>query len=589
MQLFLCILFLLVRLSIGRHHHHHHAPQDATDTSTVTPLGDPRKLARIMPSKEAVESIGIRFIDALIKKGQMEMAKGAFRTQLEVLEKVHPEQYDKYKNMKVEDLAADAVMQQNGIPIGSSIKGVEQALKTQKEIENNDPSEQIAKAVFDKFRQQILPGLVANIISGRNPFRMPNGGRQMQAMPEIIRQQALAANAVEEGEAPQAVRRRPQRFDVESEEPSPRRGPDDLEARLRSSPRLAALLENPDIRSALDRRRFSRRMADEEPLGRSLSDRLVSDRNLLEEFGSRSALALGINEMMTGSEEEEEEEQNTVRRAPLKLPRAFVNRLSENPEIAAALEHLNIRVDDVDELLQPKARIINPHPQPGFLVPRKIPQRPRKMIPILVGVPEIDNSVLTPLGEIRRSPEKIQFKPVVEERSRTIENLRNNPNIAPLFLHTDLERKLRGRQMLTPEQKGQYAGAARRIHPRMLGAKTQTLNSLDRQVEQLIEERPVPPMVWIPKGRHTRLRWTGATEREIPGLGTRLIFPSLDPTAPAINTALSTQGRAREEWDTTFKVPNNWNPGDEVGFSVKQKSERFMGGTGNFDMPAANL
>lgn len=30
--------------------------------------------------------------DALIKKGQMEMAKGAFKTQLEVLEKVHPEQ-----------------------------------------------------------------------------------------------------------------------------------------------------------------------------------------------------------------------------------------------------------------------------------------------------------------------------------------------------------------------------------------------------------------------------------------------------------------------------------------------------------------
>lgn len=31
-------------------------------------------------------------LDALIKRGQMEMAKGAFKTQLEVLEKVHPDQ-----------------------------------------------------------------------------------------------------------------------------------------------------------------------------------------------------------------------------------------------------------------------------------------------------------------------------------------------------------------------------------------------------------------------------------------------------------------------------------------------------------------
>lgn len=51
-------------------------------------------------------------MDALIKKGQMEMAKGAFKTQLEVLEKVHPDQFEKYKKLKVDDLAADAVMQQ---------------------------------------------------------------------------------------------------------------------------------------------------------------------------------------------------------------------------------------------------------------------------------------------------------------------------------------------------------------------------------------------------------------------------------------------------------------------------------------------
>ncbi|VDL85935.1 unnamed protein product [Nippostrongylus brasiliensis] len=117
----------------------------------------------LLPSKLAVEQIGAKFLDALIKRGQMEMAKGAFRTQLEVLEKVHPEQYEKYKKLKVEDLAADAVMQQaemaklqpktgnplvdmlneNGIPIASSLKGIEQAIKTQKEMETMDPSEQV--------------------------------------------------------------------------------------------------------------------------------------------------------------------------------------------------------------------------------------------------------------------------------------------------------------------------------------------------------------------------------------------------------------------------------------------------------------
>lgn len=65
--------------------------------------------------------------------------------------------------MSVEELAADAVMQQaemaklqpktgnpmvdmlneNGIPIASSLKGIEQAIKTQKELETQDPSEQV--------------------------------------------------------------------------------------------------------------------------------------------------------------------------------------------------------------------------------------------------------------------------------------------------------------------------------------------------------------------------------------------------------------------------------------------------------------
>lgn len=72
-------------------------------------------------------------------------------------------QYKKYKKVPVEQLAAEAVMQQaemtrlepktgnklidmlheNGIPIGNSLKGLEQAIKTQREIENTDPAQQV--------------------------------------------------------------------------------------------------------------------------------------------------------------------------------------------------------------------------------------------------------------------------------------------------------------------------------------------------------------------------------------------------------------------------------------------------------------
>lgn len=69
--------------------------------------------------------------------------------------------------MSVDKLAADAVMQQaemaklqpktgnpmvdmlneNGIPIASSLKGIEQAVRTQRELETQDPSEQVGDPV----------------------------------------------------------------------------------------------------------------------------------------------------------------------------------------------------------------------------------------------------------------------------------------------------------------------------------------------------------------------------------------------------------------------------------------------------------
>ncbi|KAE9420478.1 hypothetical protein Angca_002070, partial [Angiostrongylus cantonensis] len=573
--------------------------------------------------------------DALIKKGQMEMAKGAFKTQLEVLEKVHPEQYEKYKKIKIDDLAADAVLQQaeiaklqpktgkslplylchksifsfrysdednygidtsvsgnpmvdmlneNGIPIANSLRGIEQAIKTQKEMETQDPSEMIAKAVLEKFQTQILPGLVANIIAGRNPFKISQQMRQAQAEPAEIRRMALQSyDRIPEPESgDDLVTQRPsapEEFDDGQMSEDSRRS---LMNRLRKSPRLRPLLENPEVMSMLS----SKTLRDEPLHGRALAfdeDDAVTERRRVPQLDPKSALVLGLNEMFGNNDEDDDDENeitNSIRRSPLSISSPFVASLKSHPEVKAALEKIKYRVNDVEKYLMPKPLIKNPNPQPGFFVPRKLPTRPRKMLPLVVGINENEES------EIRRIEVD---RPLVSsnQKSRVLTNLKNNPNIAPLFMDGNLEEILTGREILTPEQKGKKPVKQIKAYPRLFGMKT--YHPIDSKVSQIIEERPVPPMMWTPKGRHTRLRWVGAIEKEIPGIGTRFVLPSLDPTMPAVSTAYSTQGRARDEWDTTFKMPNTWKAGDNVGFKVKTKSQRFIGGNGGFDMPAAHL
>ncbi|KAL6730504.1 hypothetical protein Aduo_001475 [Ancylostoma duodenale] len=566
-----------------------HDSEEETTTKSLIPL----------PSRDAIEQIGARFLDALIKKGQMEMAKGAFKTQLEVLEKVHPEQYEKYKKLKVEDLAADAVMQQaemaklqpktgnamidmlneNGIPISSSLKGLEQAIKTQKEMETQDPSEQIAKAVLEKFQQQILPGLVANMIAGRNPFKIPQQMRTPQAEPAEIRRMALqtAEQRVTDGyDQSSPVAHHSGSYSEDTDEgfvdENARRA---LVHRLRSSPRLRALLENPEVASVLS----YTKLRDEPLLGRPLAG---GEEDIIRQpkLDTKSALVLGLHDMFEEPDEPKDQETDEIRRSPFSLSPAFVNSLKSNNEVKEALEKIKYRVDDVEKYLSPKPLILNPKPQPGYFVPRKLPTRPRKMLPLVVGVdPEEED-------EIRRT-DNGNPTGFMHKKSRVLSNLQNNPNIAPLFMDGNLEEILSGREILTPEQKGKRPVKQIKAYPRLFGSKTYT--PMDGKVSQIIEERAVPPLVWTPKGRHTRLRWVGATEKEIPGIGGRFILPSLDPTMPAVNTAYSTQGRARDEWDTMFKIPNAWQAGDDVGFSVKSKSQRFVGGNGGFDMPAAHL
>ncbi|PIO73837.1 hypothetical protein TELCIR_04178 [Teladorsagia circumcincta] len=537
---------------------------------------------------------GKQITDALIKKGQMEMAKGAFKTQLEVLEKVHPEQYEKYKKLKVEDLAADAVLQQaevaklqpktgnpmvdmlneNGIPIASSLKGIEQAIKTQKEMETQDPSEQIAKAVLEKFQTQILPGLVANMIAGRNPFKIPQQMRSPQAQPVEVRRMALQSQQT----LMPTEERLPPKITTRSRDPEAI-----YNAYIEENPRVRL---NPEVASAL----INRRLRDE-PIqsGRALAGESGLDyAHKVPKLDTKSSLVLGLHEIFEDDEDDnkdgennEDNEDNHIRRSPLSLSPAFAESLKSNAEVREALEKIKYRVDDVEQYLKPKPLMRNPNPQPGYFVPRKLPQRPRKMLPLVVGIdPEEEKE------EIRRSGSS-QLPGFINKKSRVLTNLQNNPSIAPLFLDGNLEEILSGREILTPEQKGKQRIKQIKAYPRLFGTKT--YNPIDGKVSQIIEERPIPPMAWTPKGRHTRLRWVGATEKEIPGIGGRFILPSLDPTKPAVNTAYSTQGRARDEWDTMFKIPNNWQAGDDVGFSMNTKSKRFVGGNGGFDMPAAHL
>ncbi|CAJ0593645.1 unnamed protein product [Cylicocyclus nassatus] len=484
------------------------------------------------------------------------------------------------------------MLNENGIPISSSLKGLEQAIKTQREMETQDPSEQIAKAVLEKFQQQILPGLVANMIAGRNPFKIPQQMRSPQAEPTEIRRMALQTahqndpDDYQPASLPAATYRssHPSEkyrggYRSEDEQNSfdeySRRG---LLRKLRSSPRLRALLENPEVASVL-----SYRSLRDEPLhGRPLaSDNDVQYEQQKPKLDTKSALVLGLHEIYEEDENDrEEQESNQIRRSPFSLSPDFVKSLKSNPEVKEALNRIKYRVEDVEKYLSPKPIIQNPKPQPGYFVPRKLPTRPRKMLPLIVGIDPEEQT------EIRRMGIGNPIG-MVHKKSRVLANLQNNPNIAPLFMDGNLEEILSGREILSPEQKGKRAVKQIKAFPRLFGSKT--YNPIDGKVSQVIEERPVPPLVWTPTGRHTRLRWVGATEKEIPGLGGRFILPSLDPTMPAVNTAYSTQGRTRDEWDTTFKIPNAWQAGDDVGFSVKSKSQRFIGGNGGFDMPAAHL
>lgn len=215
--------------------------------------------------------------------------------------------------------------------------------------------------------------------------------------------------------------------------------------------------------------------------------------------------------------------------------------LFDNEELAYKLS------GDPDRFLEAKPAVQDPKPQPGFVPLRSIPKRqtlfnihlwlifrPRKMLPLLIGIDEeedaideseeTDDEAPTPFSneqhnesnekdkEIgneklpRRHP-SVGFKPKnseIEEplrifcsflhrlfdlvQSRVLENLRSNPALAPLFEDDELMTKMSGTSVLTPSQKMSRYGVRRSvIHPRAYASKTKLdkLSDMDSKVKQV--------------------------------------------------------------------------------------------------------
>uniref|UniRef100_A0A183E214 DMAP_binding domain-containing protein n=1 Tax=Gongylonema pulchrum TaxID=637853 RepID=A0A183E214_9BILA len=266
--------------------------------------------------------------------------------------------------------------------------------------------------------------------------------------------------------------------------------------------------------------------------------------------------------------------------------------------------------DTVEKYAQPMRLTHNPGPQAGYSIPRPIPQRPRIMLPLTIGVEQSDDDELSaarPIrepftpevslsGTRRRHPTTGTLLAAREEKetrnSRVLDNLRNNPALAGIFQNEALVERLSRPSVLSAAQRSGSGARGNPIttYPRLAAAKnrrkTSRLKPIDYKVKQIVEERPIPPPLFIPKGRHTRIRLTGATEKEIPGIGGRFVIPSLDPTLPALNSAVHTQGKQRDEYDSMVKLPNNWRGGDVFGLHTKTRTERLIGGNGMVDTPA---
>uniref|UniRef100_A0A0N5BWH5 Osmotic stress resistance protein n=1 Tax=Strongyloides papillosus TaxID=174720 RepID=A0A0N5BWH5_STREA len=558
--------------------------------------------------------------------------------------------YEKYKKIPIEQLASDAVFEQaeqakmqpktgnkfidmlheNGIPIGSSLKGIEQALKTQREIENNDPTEQIAKAVFEKFQKQILPGLVANMIAGKNPFQMPGGG----PMPRMMQQNPMPINPNDPPIGSELVKYLRESFDkslgrlqtnqfamnpviAEKMGNTIRRS----ETKLSSSNNDDYIDDSEEMEivqksenKSENNDKYTEKENFDDVFKRIRKPRATNVEDTIKEFiasDPKAALVLGLNDMDL---DDESGVTTSVRKSPIELS----TNLKKELVPMMTLDEINYALADPEDLLSPIKPLVSPNPQPGFAIPRKVPKRPRKMLPLMIGVANdndfLENNKKNPLSdesheidieeekvnssngekitsisdETRKSPSKLsQYR---NKQSRVLENLKNNPGLVALFEGTDLAEKLDKPLVISNEQRGYINTRGNEIttYPRMYAAKLfgDEPNIYDKKTKQIVEEHEIPPLFFIPKGKHTRLRWITANEQEIPGIGSRFIIPSLDPTRPAINSVMSTQGKERNEYETTWKIPNEWRSGDIFGISMNTKSEKLIGGDGVVDFPA---
>ncbi|KAI6222134.1 hypothetical protein M3Y95_00952200 [Aphelenchoides besseyi] len=144
-------------------------------------------LNQLFNGQNSITDVGIQFLDGLIKLGEMELAKGAFKTQLELLQRVHPEKYKNYEKVPIELLAAEALQRQlehgkslpksgnklldmlnaNGLQLSPAINRIESGLKihVQPSIPTTTQSAvEIGKQMFERVQRHLLPGIVGSII-----------------------------------------------------------------------------------------------------------------------------------------------------------------------------------------------------------------------------------------------------------------------------------------------------------------------------------------------------------------------------------------------------------------------------------------
>ncbi|CAD5208544.1 unnamed protein product [Bursaphelenchus xylophilus] len=122
----------------------------------------------VLPSRTAIEDMGFRLMDSLLKLGRNELAKSVQKQQMERLEKGLQDREKLMKSDQVDLVGKSGhkiveILRENGISVVDFFR------KMQKVDFNKDfgGKNEDAKSLLDRLRLEILPNVVSNVIHGR--------------------------------------------------------------------------------------------------------------------------------------------------------------------------------------------------------------------------------------------------------------------------------------------------------------------------------------------------------------------------------------------------------------------------------------